>query len=87
MALTNAERQRRWRENKKREKENSIPKKRKDAKKGTYIPTHRLTSDQQEKRRKKCREDYKKYYIQKKKNKQSFETVPEETMQNHSTKD
>lgn len=56
-------------------------------KKGTYIPTHRLTPEQQEKSRKKCREDYKKYYIRKKKNKQSLETVPEETMQTRSTKD
>ena len=87
MALTNAERQKRWREKQKEKNKTQYLKSERMRKKGTYIPTHRLTPEQQEKRRKKCREDYKKYYIRKKKNKQSLETVPEETMQTRSTKD
>ena len=66
MALSNAERQRKWRKKQRAENYQEYLKKERRRKKGKYIPTHELPLDKQTERRRKGRSDYKKYYIRQK---------------------
>jgi hypothetical protein len=73
MALSNAERQRRWRQKQKERNNQNYLKKERLRKKDKYIPTHLLPQEKKEARRKKCREDFKKHYERMKKKSTSSE--------------
>ncbi|KAL3873553.1 hypothetical protein ACJMK2_036652 [Sinanodonta woodiana] len=74
--------QKRWRQKQNVKNNDRYLKRERMRKKGAYIPTYQLTPQQQEKRRKKCREDYKRLYIRKKKNKQTVENPPQNSIHN-----
>ena len=62
MAMSNAERQRRWRQQQRETNKEAYLKKERMRKRVGYVPTKELSKDKQEERRQKCRNGFRKYY-------------------------